>query len=78
MLVPPFLFATLVKESFRQPKLLASEWFALASLAALAWGLRRDDAALLAQVNESLAAWRQDGTLAGVLARWLPSLTRMR
>lgn len=41
VLVPPFLFATMAKESFRQPKLLASEWFALASLAALAWGLRR-------------------------------------
>jgi polar amino acid transport system substrate-binding protein len=42
----------------------------------LAWGVRRDDAQLLAQVNESLAAWRRDGTLAAVLARWLPALGR--
>jgi O-antigen ligase len=41
VLLPPFLFASMVKESFRQPKLLASEWFALASLACLAWGLGR-------------------------------------
>lgn len=50
VLVPPFLFAAMVKESFRQPKLLASEWFALASLAALAWGLRRVDEVRLADV----------------------------
>lgn len=50
VLVPPFLFAVLAKESFRQPKLLASEWFALASLAALAWGLRRVAAVRLADV----------------------------
>ena len=41
VLVPPFLFAPVAKESFRAPKLLASEWLALASLAALAWGLRK-------------------------------------
>jgi O-antigen ligase len=40
----------MVKESFRQPKLLASEWFALASLAALAWGLRRVEVVRLADV----------------------------
>ncbi len=50
VLVPPFLFAAMVKESFRQPKLLASEGFALASLAALAWGLRRVDEVRLADV----------------------------
>lgn len=50
VLVPPFLFAAMVKESFRQPKLLASEWFALASLAALAWGLRRVEEVRLADV----------------------------
>jgi O-antigen ligase len=41
VLVPPLLLAPTAKESFRQPKLLASGWLALASLAALAWGLRR-------------------------------------
>jgi O-antigen ligase len=41
VLVPPFLFAPMAKESFRLPKLMASEWLALASLACLAWGLRR-------------------------------------
>jgi ABC-type amino acid transport substrate-binding protein len=42
----------------------------------LAWGIRRDDSQLLAQVNEILAAWKRDGTLADVLARWLPYLRR--
>ena len=41
ILVPPFLFYPLAKESFRQPKLLASGWFALASLIPLALGLYR-------------------------------------
>ena len=52
VLLPPFLFAAMVKESFRQPKLLASEWFALASLACLAWGLERAGRVRLAD------AWR--------------------
>jgi ABC-type amino acid transport substrate-binding protein len=42
----------------------------------LAWGLRRDDPQLLAQVNESLATWRRGGTLADVVTRWLPYLKR--
>lgn len=50
LLVPPFLFTTMVKESFRQPKLLASGWFALASVTALAWGLRRVETVRLADV----------------------------
>jgi O-antigen ligase len=50
LLVPPFLWAPVAKESFRQPKLLASEWLALASLAALAWGLRRVREVSLAEV----------------------------
>ncbi len=41
VLVPPFLLSRLGAESFRQPKLLASEALALASLAALAWEWRR-------------------------------------
>jgi O-antigen ligase len=41
VLLPPFLLAQVAKESFRQPKLLASEWLALASVICLAWGLRR-------------------------------------
>jgi O-antigen ligase len=41
VLVPPFLLSPLGAESFRQPKLLASEALALASLAALAWEWRR-------------------------------------
>jgi O-antigen ligase len=51
VLVPPVLWAPVAKESFRQPKLLAAEWLALASLACLAWGLRRVDRVSLA------AAW---------------------
>lgn len=41
VLAPPFLVYRVAKESFRQPKLLASEWLALASLVFLVWGLRR-------------------------------------
>ena len=38
----------------------------------LAWGVRRDDEALLATVNKILSAWKRDGTLNRVLKRWLP------
>ncbi len=38
----------------------------------LAWGVRRDDEALLATVNKVLADWKKDGTLDRVLKRWLP------
>ncbi|HEV2843367.1 MAG TPA: O-antigen ligase family protein [Thermoanaerobaculia bacterium] len=41
LLVPPFIVARVAKESFRQPKLMVSEWIVLASLLCLAWGLRR-------------------------------------
>jgi ABC-type amino acid transport substrate-binding protein len=44
----------------------------------LAWGVRRDDPQLLAQANEALAAWKRDGTLSELLARWLPYLRRPR
>jgi polar amino acid transport system substrate-binding protein len=40
----------------------------------LAWAVRPADTAVLADVNAALAAWKADGTLAGVLARWLPYL----
>lgn len=50
VLVPPFLLATLAKENFRQPKLMASEWLALASLVCLAWGLRRVERVRLADL----------------------------
>lgn len=39
---------------------------------ALAWGIRKDDDALLSQVNSALKTWRADGTLEAVLAKWLP------
>jgi ABC-type amino acid transport substrate-binding protein len=42
----------------------------------LAWGIRRDDPALLAQVNDILGAWKRDGTLTEVLVRWLPYLKK--
>jgi O-antigen ligase len=50
VLVPPFLLAPVAKESFRQPKLMASEWLALASLACLAWGLQRVPRVALAEL----------------------------
>ncbi|HSF38523.1 MAG TPA: hypothetical protein VLT87_01945, partial [Thermoanaerobaculia bacterium] len=55
LLIPPFLFYPVAKESFRQPKLLASEWFALASLAALAWGLSRVETVRLTDLWRSPA-----------------------
>ena len=39
----------------------------------LAWGLRRGDEALLDQVNAALSAWKQDGTLARIVKKWLPA-----
>lgn len=41
MLVPPFLIDLEAKETFRLPKLMASEWLALASLLLLAWQVRQ-------------------------------------
>jgi O-antigen ligase len=41
MLVPPFLLDLRAKESFRLPKLMASEWLALASLLLLAGQMRK-------------------------------------
>ena len=38
----------------------------------LAWGFRKDDVALLNQVNGILKKWRGDGTLEAVLLKWLP------
>jgi O-antigen ligase len=50
VLGPPFVLAPVAAESFRQPKLLASEWLALGSLACLAWGLRRAGTVRLAEI----------------------------
>ena len=38
----------------------------------IAWGVRRDNRELLAQVNSILRQWKQDGTLHNVLLKWLP------
>ncbi len=38
----------------------------------IAWGVRRDNTELLAQVNSILRQWKQDGTLHNVLLKWLP------
>jgi ABC-type amino acid transport substrate-binding protein len=37
----------------------------------LAWGVRRDDAALRDALNGALAQWRTDGTRAHILSRWV-------
>jgi O-antigen ligase len=55
LLVPPFIFYPIAKESFRYPKLLVSEWLALASATALAWGLSRVERVRLADLWESKA-----------------------
>ncbi len=44
----------------------------------LAWALRPADTELLGQVNAALAGWKADGTLAGILGRWLPHLQPAR
>jgi O-antigen ligase len=41
VLVPPFVLLPAARDSFRLPKLVASEWLALASLLPLAWSWRR-------------------------------------
>ena len=50
MVVPPFLLALDGKEVFRLPKLMASEWFALASLLGFVWRLRTVETVRLADV----------------------------
>lgn len=42
----------------------------------LAWAVRPTDSELLAKVNATLAAWKADGTLNGILVRWLPYLKK--
>jgi polar amino acid transport system substrate-binding protein len=44
----------------------------------LAWGVRRDDAALRDAVNGILANWKQNGTLDRVLLKWIPYLDKLR
>jgi O-antigen ligase len=46
----PFVLAPVAKESFREPKLLAGEGLALASLTCFAWGLRRVETVRLADL----------------------------
>jgi len=50
VLVPPFLLSLDGKEVFRLPKLLASEWLALASLVFLVWRLRTVETVRLADL----------------------------
>jgi len=38
----------------------------------LGWGLRREDQDLLAKVNSLLSKWKNDGTLKGMILKWLP------
>jgi polar amino acid transport system substrate-binding protein len=38
----------------------------------LAWGVKKDDKNLLTDVNTVLQRWKKDGTLIGVLRKWLP------
>jgi hypothetical protein len=39
----------------------------------IGWGFRPGDEELREQANRSLARWKRDGTLGGVLRRWLPT-----
>jgi ABC-type amino acid transport substrate-binding protein len=38
----------------------------------LAWAVRHDDTDLLKEVNAALDAWKKDGTLQGLIKKWLP------
>ena len=38
----------------------------------IAWALRRDDAALRAEIDAVLGRWKADGTLAAAIQRWIP------
>jgi polar amino acid transport system substrate-binding protein len=40
----------------------------------LAWGVRLSDRQLLAQVNNVLERWREDGTLLAIVRRWAPHI----
>jgi ABC-type amino acid transport substrate-binding protein len=46
----------------------------------LAWGVRKNDERFLTDVNTVLKQWKQNGTLNGVLQKWLPAeyLKRIR
>jgi polar amino acid transport system substrate-binding protein len=39
----------------------------------LAWGVRKDDEKFILDVNTVLQQWKQNGTLNGVLQKWLPA-----
>lgn len=41
------------------------------------WAVRASDAALLAKVNDTLAAWKKDGTLARAIDQWMPYLKNL-
>ena len=43
----------------------------------LAWAVRAEDTALLAQANEALARWYANGLLNQILDRWMPYLKTM-
>jgi ABC-type amino acid transport substrate-binding protein len=43
----------------------------------LAWGMRTQDASLLARIDTVLAGWRKDGTLNRILNYWMPYLRRL-
>ncbi len=38
----------------------------------LAWAVRRDDTALLKELNAVLDGWKRDGTLQEMISRWIP------
>ena len=49
----------------------------LLSQESLAWAFRQTDEELRQQANDLLAQWRQDGTRAAILRRWMPYLTNL-
>jgi len=69
VLVPPFLLVPDAKEAFRLPKLMASEWLALASLLLLSWQVRAAETVRWADL------WRRPAVRAAVPMLLVASLS---
>jgi ABC-type amino acid transport substrate-binding protein len=44
----------------------------------LAWAVRKDDDALLAELNRALGLMKQNGSLRYILNRWIPVTVEVR
>jgi ABC-type amino acid transport substrate-binding protein len=44
----------------------------------LAWGVRGDDQEFLTEVNNILKKWKEDGTLDGIMKKWVPYFEKLK